>query len=297
VSRADQTVTLLSDELSADVAVRGAELTWLDDALGNSYLWNGDPAFWSGRAPLLFPIVGTLCGSVYRHHGKTFALPRHGFARTSVFTVVDRSTTHATLRLEASEATRAVWPFEFRLDVTHAIVGRRLETTAVVTNLGDEPMPVSFGFHPAFRWPLPYGGPRADHHIRFARPEPAPIRRLDENGCLRPEPLPTPVVGDTLALDDALFRDDAVIFDHPASRSLTYESSEGARLIVDFESMPHLAVWTKPGAGFVCIEPWQGHADPAGFTGELSAKPGILSLAPNASRCFAMSITLEIREP
>ncbi|TBW38242.1 aldose 1-epimerase family protein [Siculibacillus lacustris] len=297
MSRSSQTVTLLSDELSADVALLGAELTWLDDAVGNAYLWNGDPTFWSGRAPLLFPIVGSLAGGVFRHRGRTYALPRHGFARTSVFEVVERGTAHTTLRLEASGATRAVWPFEFRLDVTHAVAGRTLTTTAEVSNTGDEDMPVAFGFHPAFHWPLPYAGPRAAHTLTFESPEPAPVRRLDAAGLLRPEALPSPVIGDTLPIDDALFADDALIFDALASRRVIWSGETGARLIVDFEGMPQLGLWSKPGAGFLCIEPWQGHADPVGFAGEIGDKPGSVTLAPGETRRFAMAVTLDFRAP
>lgn len=289
-------VTLVSSDLSADVAVLGAELVRLDDSVGDPLLWNGDPAFWPSHAPLLFPIVGELCGGVFRHRGRTYALPRHGFARGSTFTLVDRGTAHVHLRLEASAATRAVWPFEFRLDVTHSLDGPRLETVAEVTNLSDEAMPTSFGFHHAFRWPLAGAGPRDAHVVHFAAPEPSAIHRLDAAGLVDPTPRPTPVVGDRLALCDALFADGVVIFQTPASRSLAYGAGS-VRLRVDFPDMPHLGIWTKPGAPFVCLEPWQGYADPTGFAGELADKPGGLALAPGASRRFSMAVTLDYQTP
>ncbi|MCE1237997.1 MAG: aldose 1-epimerase family protein [Hyphomicrobiales bacterium] len=292
----DDLVTLVSTELSADVSPLGAELIRLDDAVGDPLLWNGDPAVWSGRAPLLFPIVGELAGGVFRHRGRSYALPRHGFARRSTFALLDRGSAHATFRLEANDATRALWPFEFRLDVTHALDGAKLTTTATVTNLSDEPMPTGFGFHPAFRWPLAGAGPRAAHVVHFEEPEPAPIRRLDAAGLLDPTPRPTPVVGDMLALDDALFSDDVVIFDRLDSRRLTYGAGH-VRLAVAFEGMPHFGLWTKPGAPFVCLEPWQGHADPAGYAGELAEKPGQIALLPGEIGRFAMSVALEFATP
>jgi hypothetical protein len=57
--------------------------------------------------------------------------------------------------------------------------------------------------------------------------------------------------------------------------------------------MPHLGVWTKPGAGFLCVEPWQGYAAPLGFIGELKDKPGGVSLAATASTTFAIEICLQ----
>lgn len=288
-------VTMVSDELSADVDPLGAELVRLDDAVGNPLLWNGDPTVWNGRAPILFPIVGALAGGVFRHRGRGFALPRHGFARRSTFALVERGTAHATFRLEASPATRAVWPFDFRLDVTHRLSGASVETVAEVVNLSEETMPVSFGFHPAFRRPLPGADGATAPHLRFEEPQTAPIRRLDADGLLDPAPRPSPVEGDRLVLDDALFAEDAVIFDRLAGRRVVYVC-DPVRLVVDFPDMPHFAVWTKPGAPFVCLEPWQGHADPAAFSGELAEKPGTLALAPGASRRFSMRATLDFAD-
>jgi galactose mutarotase-like enzyme len=56
--------------------------------------------------------------------------------------------------------------------------------------------------------------------------------------------------------------------------------------------MPHLGIWTKPGAGFICIEPWQGHADPEDFDGDFAAKPGVLLIQPDETRSFTMGITV-----
>ncbi|MER2606678.1 MAG: aldose 1-epimerase family protein [Siculibacillus sp.] len=290
----DTPLTIASSELSADVALLGAELVRLDDAVGNPLLWSGDPNVWAGRAPLLFPIVGTLADDTFLHRGHSWRLPRHGFARRSTFTLIERGTAHVALRLEASAETLAVWPFAFRLDVTHAIDGATLSTTAEVTNLSDEPMPTAFGFHHGFRRPLPGAGARGDHRIRFEAPEPGPIHRLAPNGLLDPTPRPTPVVGDTLALDDALFADDVVMMLAPASRRLVY-GTEHVHLAIAHPDMPHLGLWTKPGAGFLCIEPWQGHADPVGAPGEITAKPGSLLLAPGESRRFSIAVTLEFR--
>jgi galactose mutarotase-like enzyme len=281
-----------SGGLSAEVAPLGAELVRLQDKDGRDLLWDGDPAFWTGHAPLLFPIVGALAGDGYRHAGRHYALPRHGFARRRVFTPVEQGEKTVQLRLEADDETRALYPFEFRLDMRFSIAGDTLTMAASVENCGRETMPVAFGFHPALRWPLPYGAPRAAHHIRFETQEPAPIRRLDRDGLLDPSPRQSPVDGDTLSLDDALFAADAIIFDSLASRRLVYGAEQGPRIEVAFEGMPHLGIWTKPGASYICIEPWQGFADPAGYAGDLRDKPGMVALAAGEARSFAMSLRL-----
>lgn len=283
---------IASDRLTAEISSDGAELRRLTDAAGRDWLWNGDPAFWAGRAPVLFPIVGTLRDDRFRWRGRSYHLPRHGFARRREFALIEHDADGLILRLESDEETRAAWPFDFSLDMIFTARDATLTMTGRVANRGPDPMPVSFGFHPALRWPLPGARGKAGHVIRFDKREPAPVRRLDGDGLLDPAPRPTPVEGDTLRLDEALFAGDALIFDRLESRALTYQAPDGARVAIDFEGMPHLGLWMKPGAGYLCIEPWQGFADPAGFDGALDEKPGMVTIAPGANRSFTMAVTI-----
>lgn len=284
-------VSISDSALSARISALGAELIRLQDRAGSDLLWDGDPAFWIGRSPLLFPIVGEATGNRIRVAGREYGIGRHGFARTSTFALVSSETAQCTWRLEASEATRRQYPFEFRLDVTYRIEDAALHMTAEVTNRGEGVMPASFGFHPALRWPLPYGKPRAAHEIVFDRDEPAPIRR-PVDGLLSSATWPSPVRDRRLALHDGLFEDGALVFDRLESRGVVY----GDVVRVSFPAMPHLGIWTKPGAGFVCIEPWQGHASPEGFDGELADKPGVVPIAPGATHRFAMSVRVLPRD-
>jgi len=285
-------VTIASDRLTAGISTLGAELQHLTDRDGHELQWDGDPAVWHGRAPILFPVIGLLEGGHYRLDGTSYPMPKHGFARHSTFEIVAQTADAVTLRLTASDETRAIYPFDFQLDIAFSLAGATLEVVATITNGGDRAMPASFGFHPALRWPLPFGQPRDAHAIRFERDEPAPVRRIDTNGFLLPEAQPSPVVGNLLTLRDDLFVDDALIFDSLASRRVSYGAATGPRLTVDFTDFPTLGVWTKPGAGFICIEPWQGFSDPAGFAGDIRDKPGIIEIAAGASTRLAMHITL-----
>jgi galactose mutarotase-like enzyme len=284
-------IRIASAALSAEISPIGAELQRLTASDGRELLWDGDPAFWSGRAPILFPIVGTVSDDHYRCGGQSYALPRHGFARRRTFSLIEHRSDSATLRLESDDQTRALWPFAFCLDMIFAIDGRRLMMTGRVINRSDRPMPTSFGFHPALRWPLPDGGERADHVILFDQAEPGAVRRLDSAGLLDPAPRPSPVDGNRLALSDDLFVEDALIFESMASRRLVYGVPGARQIAVDYPGMPSLGLWTKPGAGYLCIEPWQGYSDPAGFEGDITDKPGAVPIAPGATRDFMMGIT------
>jgi galactose mutarotase-like enzyme len=287
-----QWVSISSGDLTAEIDPLGAQLSTLRDRAGRDLLWNGDASIWAGRAPILFPIVGALAAGTYHLGSKVYRLSRHGFARTSAFAIGATTATSVAFVLKANDATLALYPFNFELEILLALEGPTLSITASVKNLGRTDMPASFGYHPAFRWPLPYEQPRASHFIEFESDEPAPVRRLDAAGLLSPERHATPVRQRRLALSDALFQNDALIFDDLRSRVVTYGAATGPRLRIGFPDTRYLGVWMKPGANFVCIEPWHGIADPQGYSGDFSEKPGIFIVTANASRAIKMTVTL-----
>lgn len=285
-------VSIASAALTAQIDPLGAQLSSLRNRAALDLLWDGDPKVWAGRAPLLFPIIGVLAGGTYRVGSKSFQLPRHGFARSRMFSIENTSPTMARFRLNADAASLQVYPFYFQLEVRYVISGATLSVTTDISNQGDEDMPASFGYHPGFRWPLPFGQPRFAHFIEFEKDEPAPARRIDAAGLLTAERHPTPVIGRRLNLTDSLFQSDVIIFDEIKSRSVSYGSAQGPRIKISFPDAPCLGIWTKPGAPFICIEPWHGITDPEGFSGDFKDKPGVFMLTSGASLSARMDITL-----
>jgi galactose mutarotase-like enzyme len=286
-------VSITSGDLSARINPLGAELWSLTDRRGREYMSDADPAFWTGHAPLLFPIVGMLNGGEYRLDGRTYALPKHGFARTSRFDPVEASGATARFRLVDGAETRARYPFAFALDMMFTLEGMTLRMAATVANRGDDVMPFSLGFHPAFAWPLPGGAAKDAHRVTFAEPEPQPIRRIDPpSGLLLPDTQATPVEGRSFAPTAELFEPDALIWDELHSHALRFGAEHGASLDVAFPDTPMLGVWQKPGARYLCIEPWQGIADPLGYEGDFRDKPGVVTLAPGAERSFRVDVTV-----
>lgn len=277
--------------LSAAINPLGAELTHFRDAAGRELMTDADPAYWAGHAPILFPIVGRLNNDTLRLDGRDYAMKQHGFARTQMFELVRQTDTGVAFRLAANAEARALYPFDFVLEVGFSIDAATLAIDVSLSNPGSAPLPASLGFHPAFAWPLPYGRARAEHRIAFAADEPGDIVELA--GGLFVARRPSPLDGRTLHLADDLFVDDALIWDPVASHSVIYGAADGPQLRVDFPDTPYLGIWTKPGAAFVCIEPWHGHADPAGFTGDFRTKPGVFEVAPGADWACRMAITLE----
>ncbi len=284
--------TIASPLLTAVISDLGAELQSLTSASGLELLHDGQ-SFWSGRAPVLFPIVGALKDDTHVLDGVSYHLPKHGFARKKTLRVVSHSADEIVFGLEADAATRAAYPYEFALSMAFKMEGTKLSMIGTVRNTDDKPIPVSFGFHPAFRWPLEAGLAKTDYQLTFPHEEPSDIEQIDGRGLVV-KTLPTPIIGRTLALDDSLFADDALIFLEHQSRVLHFGPKEGSSpaLNVTYPDMPHLGVWMKPGAPYLCIEPWQGYASPVDFSGSLMDKPGTVVLGVGESRTFTMTAEL-----
>lgn len=280
------------DGTSARIALTGAEpISWRVG--GRDYLWSGDPEHWNRHAPWLFPVVGASVGGQVRVGGRTFPMAQHGFARDAAFEVVARSDDAVTLRLTDSEATRAHYPFPFRLDIAAQVGTASLDFAVTVTNPRAEPLPYTLGFHPAFPWPFA-GGERArgGYRVVFEAPERPSVPEIGEGGVLLREERTIPLEGETLALDPAIFKE-ALVFLDAKSRAFRFVAPDGAAIAMRMEDFPHLAVWTKPTAPFLSLECWTGHADRAGFSGELSERESQRLLAPGGEALHRVRLSFE----
>lgn len=287
-----QMIRIANGLLSAAINPYGAELSHLEDAAGRELMTDADPAYWTGRAPILFPIVGRVHDDAIRIGGRDYPMAKHGFARRSMFSVVQAEDARAVFELTDSEETRATYPFSFRLEIGFRLDGLTLAIEVRIENRGAAPMPAQFGFHPAFAWPLPFGEDRADHRITFERDEPEELRGITLDGFIATARNPSPLQGRELHLTDGMFEHDALIWDPVHSQRVTFGAAQGPRLDIAFPETPRLGVWTKPGAHFVCVEPWHGIADPEGFSGEFAEKAGVFQIEPGGEWRTSMTVTL-----
>ena len=279
--------TFAADGLSASVKERGAELCSLKLNGVDELIWQAG-AQWPRHAPNLFPIVGKLAGDRLHHEGQDYTLTQHGFARDLDFEWLERRGNGCRQRLASSPLTRDRYPFDFIFEIEHTIADAGLNIGYRVMNPSSEDIFASVGAHPAFCWPLADGVHKTGHRIVFEKDEPAPIRRL-HNGLIATQPEPSPVEARTLLLDESLFVRDAMIFDRLESTSLVY-TAEGLSLQISWSGFEQLGLWMKPGADFICIEPWCGMASPENFDGPFTQKPGLFSLKPGEERFFSMRI-------
>ena len=286
-----ETIRIASDQLAVEVSTLGAEMQSLRTGDGRDFLWNGDAAWWTGRSPILFPIVGKAPDDRLAVNGKTYPMAQHGIARRREFAVIEQTATSCRHELVSSPETREVYPFDFRLVLEHALDGNRLSVRATVQNSGEALLPFGIGFHPAFLWPLPGADGKPHEVILDNGGEPGVIQL---EGGLIGKTLPTsPFKAGRLTLKPDLFANDALIFPEDAGTGLTFQAEDGPSLHFTFENLPNIALWQKPGAPFLCIEPWHGMAAHAGGTAELVERPYTVALPAGEEMRFGF--TVEIR--
>ncbi len=282
---------IANDHAAVEVSSLGAEMQSLRAADGRDFLWNGDAAWWNGRSPILFPIVGKAPDNRILVEGKPYEMNQHGFARRSEFVLAASDATSCRYELQASEASRASYPFEFLLALTHALDGAKLTVTAEVENRDTRPMPFGLGFHSAFVWPLP-GGEGKPHTVTLDNGAEPALTRLS-GGLVDGAKLPSPFKAGHLVLEHGMFDADAMIFMEGAGEGLSYQAEgAGAGLKFTFENLPNLALWQKPGAPFLCVEPWHGTAAETGSDGAIEKRPYGTLLQPGQTARFAFTVEL-----
>ncbi len=285
----------LSNEfLSISIASLGAELQSIFHKEHKlEYMWNANPAFWSKKSPVLFPIVGGLKNNTYRFEGKPYHLSRHGFARERNFEVTDQTDNSITFILVADNDTLQVYPFHFRFSVIYTLVQNNLQVTYEVINAGNEKMYFSVGAHPAFTVPLAEGSAFTDHYLLFSDDETVGKWPLSPEGLIETAPLSLLENENTLPLTKELFYGDALVIKGLKSNSisiLNHKNEHGLKF--SYSNFPFMGIWSFKDADFVCIEPWCGIADSVNASGDIREKEGINILSSN--EVFTRSWSIEL---
>lgn len=285
---------LENDDLRVEISRDGAELrTIRSQSSGEDWLWQGDPTWWSGRAPLLFPVIGTSPQGHVTIAGQSYPMGSHGFTRHSRFPLLQHSAQEAVFELRDTEETRAVYPFAFGLQVCYLLEGTSLFCTVEITNRGKTEMPYQFGFHPAFVWPLPACAGEI-HQVVFEGGAPLRMHRPNAVGLIGEEIYRVHAEKDAITLDPALFAEGAMVFPKLNATRFRLQSTK-AQIQMETTGLPDFALWQKPGAPFICLEPWQGTAPFSTQDPELEARPNSQKLPPAASAEFSMRLTFEQR--
>lgn len=275
-------VTLENKFLKATFNELGAELISLINLkTEKEIIWEGNPDFWGGQSPVLFPTVGALKDDKYIFEGETYEMPRHGFARRKFFDVKSSSENDVVFELNSDQETLKFYPFDFSLQIKYTLTENKLTVSYNVKNTSEKELYFSLGAHPGFAIDTKNGLKYDDYEIIFSDDEKLEIHPLIDN-LISKETQTIELENKTLPLSYDLFSKDAFVITTMKSRKLVLRNNQNDhKVIFTFSNFPYFGIWAAKNADFVCLEPWQGIADLENHNQELREKFGILKLERN----------------
>ena len=261
-------IELKSEQLRVKFNSFGGALSSIKDAEGLEYLWQGDATYWSGQAPVLFPICGSLredTAFYIDENGKESQgnIPRHGLVRKKEFELVEQTDKSVTFAIEDDENSYQNYPYHFRLEITYSLSGKTVRTQYKIFNKEtNKVMPYFIGGHPGFNCPLLDDEVYEDYYLEFEKEETCSVPRpFPETGMLDFHDRSPWLEGQKeLDLSYDLFSTDAVTLDELQSRTIALRSRKHDKgLKVRFAEFPNLIIWSTLNKGpFIAFEPWSG---------------------------------------
>lgn len=249
--------------------------------------------YWKRHFPVLFPIVGKLKQNKTIINGRTYEMGQHGFARDMEFEPVTKLDNFHSYVLKSNPSTFVKYPFDFSLYVTYRTDENKLTTMYKVVNEGDNNMTFGIGGHPAFK--IDQRDLYSDeYYLEFEEDENKIHFLYLVDGLIGTE-YARNIMQDLrrIPINQDSFKNDAIIMKGLTSHRVSLKKKTGNKtlLTMDFEGFPYLAVWSKPGAPFICLEPWYTTADAIKSTGVFTQKTDMLILAPRKE--FECKYTVE----
>ena len=264
-------ITISNSHLTVSINTLGAQMMSIKDAGGFERLWQGDPAFWAGRAPILFPMAGGLKEDCYYLNGQRYEMPKHGYVRQLEWTLESQTEESAVFLMTEKHPG---FPFDYELRACYTLRDNAVSVAYRVSNCGESTFWFGIGAHEGYATP---GGLEA-YTIEFDETECLANYVLDGN-LIKTEPVIMAEATDKMPLKTEYFAVDALVFRTLKSRGITLTTPlHDRKLRVDFPGHDVLMFWTKPGAEYICIEPWVNAPDFVDSDMQIEHKPGCLCL-------------------
>ena len=288
--------TITDGKFTATVDTMGAELVSFTDG-AQEYIWTGDPTYWGGQNPHLFPVIGRVKEGHIDFDGVAYPMQSHGFARRNDYTVVAHTENSISLRLTENETTLASYPFAFELTITHTVTGNAFTTEFVVKNTDSKTMLYNLGGHTGINLPALGAQSVEGCRLEFEKEETATVWYGDEHVFIRDDFVRTDLLQHTARVDlkNELFDGDAIFIGNMNSQSVRLIAPDGRSVRMDFAGFPVMAVWTPPkkNAPFVCLEPWHGLQSKTFASCEFSERAYTIALNPGEAHTLAYTVTAE----
>lgn len=287
--------TIENEILTCTIESNGAEIRSLKNkATGEEYIWQINKSIWGSSSPVLFPAIGKIKGDKVIFQGKEYAMPKHGIVRNNkLLNFEQHESSGCAFILSSSEKTLKQYPYKFSFSVAFTLIEKRLIMNYTIENQDTIPMQFACGGHTAYACPLSEQTKLSDYVIEFPTHIDIKASKLGASGLLSHHQHKIDSNGKVLPLSDTLFNEDALIFiDIACDWIRLRKKNEKKGIVVRFTNYPHLALWSKPTADYVCIEPWLGLPDGEKESMDLTQKPTYKTLEPNTK--FSIAIETEI---
>lgn len=265
----------------------GAELSSVyNKKEGKEMLWQGDPAFWGRRSPVLFPVVGKYKNLTTRYNGQEYFSGQHGFARDSEFSLFEKRDSFISFSLSYSEETLKQYPFKFRLICSFALENNNITVGWSVENLDSKDIYFSIGAHPAFYCE------KGKTVLTIKNADSVKYNLLNSDGLYTDKKYEIPP---SFVLNENIFDNDALVIENSGADCVSLSNDNGEYLSVSF-SAPLFGIWSpaEKNAPFVCIEPWYGRCDGENFSGDITEREWANKLA--AGEIFNKEYKITINE-
>jgi galactose mutarotase-like enzyme len=288
--------TIENKQLICTIESNGAEIRSLKNkATGEEYIWQINKSIWGSSSPVLFPAIGKIKDDKVTFNGQAYAMPKHGIIRNNEqLNFEQHSNTECSFTLTSSPETLKQYPFKFIFTVNFKLIDKRLIMTYKIENKDTLPMQFSCGGHTAYACLLNENTKLSDYVIEFPKQINLQANTLGSSGLLSHNKRNIESSEATLPLSNTLFNEDALIFSdikYDWVRLRKKNKEKGIK--VKFTGYPHLALWAKPGADYVCIEPWLGLPDKEDESIELTKKTSYKTIEPSTSFTIAIETIIE----
>jgi len=226
--------------------------------------------------PFCFPICARISRDghygKYLYDGQLYELPIHGFANTQTWQVLNHNSDTITLSMKHTEATLAVYPFEFQVILSYQISDNTLMCEQTYINHGHKPMPYAAGFHPYFLIDTQHY-PKKDVMIDFQGKQ-----GLVYNDDLTDIIGSHPAYNTPIAIDDPQVNESLTVLGDSKTTTLTFPDGRYINMTVIGRDNPdlfnHLQLYHIPNEPFFCVEPWTS------FPNAINTVDGMAWLSP-----------------
>ena len=206
------------------------------------------------------------------------------------FELIEKTKNKEIYELKSNEETLKKYPFKFVLNIEYEFTEDILSTKIRVINKDDKNMIFGLGGHPGFKLEMP----QEEYYFELETEEPEAEFMEVEGNYISNEPAKNILKENKIIeITKASFSNDAIMMKKLKSNKITLKQKKDNKKVLEFnfKDFPILAIWSLPGAPYICLEPWFNYADRVKETAYFKDKEGIINLRPKEEFECEFSVT------